>query len=98
MDITESEFDAANQRGEEVLARFPAAVTVRYDGDAAVLVVALSNGQQLRSAPQSIPGLEKARPEDLAAAQISPFGQGIHFPTIDADIYVPALLLSTASR
>jgi hypothetical protein len=98
MDITESEFEAANRRGAEMLARFPTAVAVRYDGDAAVLLVALSNGQQLRLTPQSIPGLEKALPEDLAAAQISPYGQGIHFPTIDADIYVPALLLSTASR
>jgi hypothetical protein len=43
-------------------------------------------------------GLEKAQPEDLAAPQISPHGQGIHFPMIDADIYVPALLLNTASR
>ncbi len=98
MDITESEFASANRRGAEMRARFPAAVAVRYESDAAVLIIALSDGQQLTLAPQSIRGLEKAQPEDLAARQISPHGQGIHFPTIDADIYVPALLLNTANR
>ncbi|MET0265438.1 MAG: DUF2442 domain-containing protein [Duganella sp.] len=37
-------------------------------------------------------GLENARPADLADAEISPSGLGVHFPRIDADIYLPALL------
>jgi len=36
--------------------------------------------------------LEKARPEDLASIEITPSGFGLHFPKLDADLYVPALL------
>jgi len=85
------------------LAKYPAAVAVHYDGGLAQLVIALSNSKRILVAPQTIRGLEQARPEDLVDVQISPYGQGIHFPAIDADIYIPALLdslaaVSTASR
>jgi len=36
--------------------------------------------------------LQDARPEDLADAEISPSGLGIHFPAIDMDMYLPGLL------
>jgi len=103
MGFTKREFEEANRRGKEMLAKYPAAVAVHYDCSLARLVIALSNGERIAVAPQSIQGLEQVRPEDLADAQISPYGQGIHFPAIDADIYIPALLdslaaVSTASR
>ncbi len=31
-------------------------------------------------------------PADLAEIEISPSGFGIHFPRLDADLYLPALL------
>lgn len=103
MGITKREFEEANRRGEEMLAKYPAAVAVHYDRGLAQLVIALSNGLRISVVPQTMRGLEKARPEDLVDAQISPYGQGIHFPAMDADIYIPALLdslaaVSTASR
>lgn len=103
MSITKRKFEEANRRGKEMLAKYPAAVAVHYDYSLARLIVALSNGERIAVAPQTIRGLEQARPEDFMDAQISPYGQGIHFPAIDADIYVPALLdkltpISTASR
>jgi hypothetical protein len=36
--------------------------------------------------------LEAAQAADLADARISPSGLGVHFPMLDADLYVPALL------
>jgi hypothetical protein len=36
--------------------------------------------------------LEKAHPADLVDAEISPSGLGVHFPKLDADLYIPALL------
>lgn len=98
MDITDSEFQAANRGGEARLSRFPVAVAVRYDTTVAQLVISLSDGQQVMVDPHAVRGLERAQPEELTDAQISPAGLGIHFPKIDADIYVPALLSSTASR
>jgi hypothetical protein len=56
------------------------------------MVVSLRNGLELAFAPQIVQGLESAAPADLTEAQISPSGFGIHFPRLDADVYLPALL------
>ena len=37
-------------------------------------------------------GVENAHPADLADAEISPSGLSVHFPKLDADLYLPALL------
>lgn len=37
-------------------------------------------------------GLEEARSAQLADIEISPSGLGLHFPQLDADLYLPALL------
>ena len=37
-------------------------------------------------------GLETASTKDLSAIRISPSGYGIHFPKLDADLYLPALM------
>jgi hypothetical protein len=37
-------------------------------------------------------GQEGARPAQLANIEISPSGLGLHFPQLDADLYLPALL------
>jgi hypothetical protein len=42
--------------------------------------------------PKQAQGLEVAQADDLADAQISPSGLGLHFPKLDADLYLPALL------
>lgn len=92
MGITKAEFAAANRRGKEIQAAFPPAIAVRYDRRIARVVVTLASGLQIAFAPRDVPGLIQARPADLADAEISPSGLGVHFPRIDADIYLPALL------
>jgi hypothetical protein len=42
--------------------------------------------------PQTVEGLEAAKAIDLTGIEISPSGFGLHFPKLDADIYLPALL------
>lgn len=37
-------------------------------------------------------GLAGASPDDLADIEISPSGLGLHWPKLDADLYVPGLL------
>jgi hypothetical protein len=37
-------------------------------------------------------GLAGALPEDLADIEITPAGLGLHWPKLDADVYIPALL------
>jgi hypothetical protein len=92
MEITDSEFDAANRRGAAKKAAFPAAVAVRYDRRIGRVVISLASGLQIAFAPRDVPGFEGARPADLADAEISPSGFGVHFPKLDADLHIPALL------
>ena len=92
MDITDAEFEAANRRGAAKKVTFPSAVAVRYDRRIARVVISLASGLELAFSPRDAQGLENAHPADLADAEISPSGLGVHFPKLDADLYIPALL------
>ena len=85
-------FEAANRRGIAKKSAFPAAVAVRYDRRISRIVILLASGLEIAFAPRNVQGLEEAHPADLVDAEISPSGLGVHFPKIDADIYIPALL------
>lgn len=92
MEISEKVFEAANQRGAGTKASFPAVVKVRYDYRIRRIVVSLETGLELAFSPKKAEGLEHAQPVDLADAEISPSGLGVHFPHLDADLYIPSLL------
>ena len=92
MAITDKEFDAANARGRKMLRTTPHAVAVRYDEDRDRIVVELSTSAEVAFSPRDVQGLEAATPADLAEIAIDPPGFGLHFPRLDADLYLPALL------
>ncbi|MCG7349391.1 DUF2442 domain-containing protein [Sphingomonas sp. ACRSK] len=68
------------------------AVSARYDRRRSRVVVALNTGVELTFPTQLAEGLADASPDSLAEIEISPAGLGLHWPRLDADLYVPALL------
>ena len=92
MDIPDATFEAANRRGAAKKVAFPVAVAVRYDRRISRIVISLASGLHIAFAPRDAQGLENARPADLIDAEISPSGLGVHFPQLDVDLYIPALL------
>jgi hypothetical protein len=70
----------------------PKAISARYDRKSGHIVIDLSSRVTLAFSPRDAAGLENATPSQLEKVEISPSGFGIHFPKLDADIYVPALL------
>lgn len=68
------------------------AVSARYDRRRSRVVVALNTGVELTFPAQLAEGLADASPDSLAEIEISPAGLGLHWPRLDADLYVPALL------
>jgi hypothetical protein len=82
----------ANRRGAELQANVPRAVSADYDRRTGRIVIHLSSKLIISFAPEDAQGLEDARPSELGKIEISPSGFGLHFPALDADIYVPALL------
>ena len=92
MDISDDTFAMANRRAVAKKAAFPAVVSVRYDRRVARVVIALASGLELAFSPKYAQGLENAHPTDLMDAEITPSGLGVHFPRLDADLYIPTLL------
>jgi hypothetical protein len=87
-----AEFERANARAREMQAAAPRVVAARYDRRLGRVVLALSSKVDVMFAPGDAEGLEKASPAELEKIEISPSGLGVHFPRLDADLYVPALL------
>ena len=92
MTITDSDRLAAEARMQAELKNQPRAIHARYDRRISRVVIGLDNGLELAVPPRLAQGLERATPAELAVIEISPLGDGLHWPTIDADLYVPALL------
>ena len=87
---TQNELARANRRGEAVLERHPRAVSARFVRGK--VTIALGNGAEFSFPPAIAQGLENARAKQLARIEISPSGLGLHFPDVDADLYLPGLL------
>lgn len=87
-----SNFKTADERATELQKNLPRAVSARYDRASGRLVIDLSSRLSVSFSPHDAQGLESAKPSQLEEIEISPSGFGIHFPQLDADLYVPALL------
>jgi len=91
MVVDEQEFAQAQKRGR-ARRRSGYAVGVHYDPRTSRIVVDLNTGVELAFPPSLMEGLAGASPEKLADVKISPSGLGLHWPKLDADAYIPALL------
>lgn len=91
MAITEHELKQAGQR-MQALRQHAHATAVRYDRRRARVVVSLNTGVELAFPPGLAEGLADASPGDLAKIEITPSGLGLHWPKLNADLYVPGLL------
>ena len=85
-------FELANRRAKELQGSAPKAVSAHYDRKSGHIVIHLSSRLILSFLPRDAQGLETAKPSQLNEIEITPSGFGIHFPKLDADLYVPGLL------
>jgi hypothetical protein len=92
VEISDAAVDQAEKRMRELLDEVPHAIAARYDRRVSRIVVGLSNGLELAFPPHLAEGLSKAKPVDLSVIEITPTGLGLHWPKLDADLYVPALI------
>jgi hypothetical protein len=87
-----NDFEKAEQRAKGLQSSLPKAISVRYDRKSGQIVVDLSSRLTLSFSPSDVQGLEHAKASQLDEIEITPSGFGIHFPKLDADLYVPGLL------
>jgi len=88
----DEQIERASRRAEKLEASHPKALSARYDRGSGRIVVHLSSRLDVAFSPGDAEGLEGASPAQLETIEISPSGFGIHFPKLDADLYLPALL------
>jgi len=82
----------AVRRGKERLKAGPLATGAYYDKRRNRIVIELGPDSEFAFAPSRAQGLEAATSRDLSEIEIIPPGLGLHWPRLDADLYVPALL------
>lgn len=91
MAISEQEFEAAGRRGAE-LRESGYAVSAEYDAAQERFAVGLNTGVILLVPVHLLEPLAGAEAEARTEIEITPSGLGLHWPRLDADVHVPALM------
>jgi len=89
-DLTDAEWDAAEDRGRIEYATKPLALAARYDRSTATLAVELANGCQFVFPPRLVQGLEFATDDQLERVRI--LGLGVEWEELDVQIKIESLL------
>ena len=92
MTLTDADVKKAEKRMQARMQAQPRAVSARYDRRGARIVISLSNGLDLGVPVALAQGLAGAKASELSAVEISPTGLGLHWPKLDADLYLPSLM------
>jgi hypothetical protein len=98
---TDAEFERQNEQAiraaREADQVEPRAAAVTYERDQALVLVHLRSGVAFGFPPERIPGLEKAKHEQLASVRISPSGDGLHWDKLDVHASLTGLIAETLS-
>jgi len=89
---SDSQVEAAEARGREMLKHEPRAIAARYDAKADRIVIDLASGATFMFPPRLAEGLADATPEELADIEILGVGFGLHWEKLDVDYSVPGLV------
>jgi hypothetical protein len=90
--VTDAQLKAAEARGRKMFETEPRALGARYDQSTGRVVLDLANGCTYAFPAQLVQDLQGASPEDLASVEVDGVGFNLHWPALDADLYVPALV------
>ena len=90
--LTDTQADEAEALGQKVLETEPRAVEARYSSQTGRMTVELVNGCAYVFPTDLVQDLSGASPDELANVEVDGLGFNLHWPKLDADIYVPALV------
>lgn len=90
--LTDADIDAARRAAEEEALIEPRAAAARYDRESGRILVELTNGSLFGFVPMGVYNLDGATAEQLAAVEVVPGGEGLHWEELDADVSVPGLI------
>lgn len=91
-ELTDTQIDAALERGRLASIHEPRAASARYDGALGRIVVELTNGCTFTFPARLAQELETATEEQLAQVKVLGAGYGLHWEALDVDLSIPGLL------
>ncbi len=91
-DITDTQIEAAIERGRIARLSEPRAKAARYDRESQHVVIELTNGCIFSFPADLGQGLTGATPQQLSQVEVLGAGSGLHWDALDVDLSVPALL------
>ena len=92
VDVTDAQLKAAEARGRKMRETEPRASSARYDQTTGRVVVDLVNGCSYAFPARIVQDLQGASDESLAEIEVDSVGFNLHWPSLDVDLYVPALV------
>ena len=90
--LSRLEYTQAQQRSRREDLTEPRAESAHYDRKSRHIVVNLKNGAVFAFPSALAQGLAGAAAEDLETIELSPAGEGLHWPLLDADFSLPELM------
>nr|WP_316655012.1 DUF2442 domain-containing protein [uncultured Gellertiella sp.] len=91
MEMSDLAFEDAKRRGLTTR-NGPSAISARYDPHHHAIIVVLDSGAFVGLPVEKLQGLQGASALQLNTVVIEAGGLGMHWPDLDADLFVPALL------
>ncbi len=91
-ELTDTQIDAALERGQLANVHEPRAASARYDNASGRVLVELTNGCTFAFPARLAQELESATGEQLAQVEVLGAGYGLHWEALDVDLSIPGLL------
>jgi hypothetical protein len=92
VDPQEAELATAEARGRELRDSAMRAAAARYDRVTGRVTLDLTNGCAYAFPARLVEDLNGATDDQLADVEVDGLGFNLHWPALDADLYVPALV------
>ena len=84
--------EAAIERGRIAQQTEPRAASARYDAKTGRIIVELTSGATFAFPPELVQGLCDGSPAELAEVEVTSYGIGLYWPSLDVDFTVPGLM------
>ncbi len=91
-ELTDAQIEAAEARGGELVEREPRATSAQYDPRTGRVELVLANGCTYGFPVALVQDLQGPASDDLAQVEVDGAGFNLHWPSLDVDLYVPALV------
>ena len=90
--VTDQEWEEANERGREMLRTLPRATAACFDPQSRRIQIDINWGFSISFAPERVQDLHKASDDQLSSIEVSYPGFSFYFPKLDVDLWVPNLV------